>query len=123
MIINILNCGIIVILKLTDGIKHNDSCRCVFKNDEHICIQKNTTDMLDRLCCFWCILCCDFQEGSHRYTSYEFVSLNKLLKDIEFEIENAQENYANLDWISKEQAIFIINIVAKQQGIGEELGE
>ena len=43
-------------------------------------------------------------------------TINKLLKDIIFEIEYAQEDYANLEWISKKQAIKIIKyFIIKRQ--------
>lgn len=44
-------------------------------------------------------------------------TINKLLKEIINKIEDAQEDYANLDWISKEQAINIIKSLAKEQGL------
>ena len=47
----------------------------------------------------------DFSQGSGNIPVNTF---KKVITKIKTEIENAQEDYANLDWISKEQAIKII---------------
>jgi len=46
------------------------------------------------------------EKGSFYYSEEDVKEFIKRLKE---DIENAQEDYANLDWVSKDQIIEIIN--------------